>query len=303
MADEGFSEAAGMYVEGNIIYDAEKLLRLYTNSIVTFTNNIISTNATWTTNLLWTGPGGNNSTNDPLLKFIPTVAQTASFTSWADAQVMWDWFSLKTNSPAIGTGPNALDKGGVVPIGASISGAPSGQTMESNATLVVGINRTGSGIPSGSAAWPLGSGYPRYKWRLDTNAWSAETSISTPITLNNLSSGPHYVEISGRRDSGLYQDDPLFGLDARVTRSATWTVGLVAPRIESVARNGTIVQITFAAYAGQTYSLLGSDVLIPANWQKIADVSAQATSGPVTVMDDNASTAVRFYKLATPQQP
>src|SRR6185369_11294169 len=119
--------------------------------------------------LVWTGPGGNNSTNDPLFQFVPATPQSVNFTSWSDAQVMWQWFSLKTNSPALGTGPNGLDKGGVVPVGASLSGAPNGTTSANNATLVVGINRSGNGIPNAAAAWPLGSGYTHYKWRLDAN--------------------------------------------------------------------------------------------------------------------------------------
>src|SRR5206468_894585 len=116
LADAGYGEAAGMYVEGSIIYDAEKLLRFHTNSIVTFTNNQMQ--------LPWSGPGGNNSTNNPLLKHIPLLTETSNFTSWAQAQIMWDWFSLQTNSPALGTGPNGRDKGGVIPYGVSISGEP-----------------------------------------------------------------------------------------------------------------------------------------------------------------------------------
>jgi hypothetical protein len=41
LEDEGASEAAGMYLEGNIMYDVEKLVRNWTNAIVTFTNNLM----------------------------------------------------------------------------------------------------------------------------------------------------------------------------------------------------------------------------------------------------------------------
>lgn len=215
LADSGFAEAAGMYVEGNIIYDAEKLVRFYTNSIVTFTNNLMP--------LTWSGPGGENSTADPMLKHVPQLSETV-FTNWDQAQIMKDWFSLLTNSPAIGTGPNGHDKGGVVPLGASISGEPNGTTLQTNATLLVGINRTGNGIPA--AGWPNGSGYTDYKWRLDSGAWSAETPISTPISLAGLTDGAHYVEVIGKRDSGLYQDDAMFEAEALVTRSLTWTVSV-----------------------------------------------------------------------------
>ena len=215
--DGGVPEGAGMYVEGNIIYDAEKLVRNQTNAIVTFTNNSI----TLLQGASWTGLGGNNTTNDPVFKHVPLLAETY-FTNWASAQVMWDWLSLQTNSPARGTGPNGTDQGGVIPFGASVSGAPTGTTRQTNATLVVGINRTGNGIPTGG--FPLGSGFVAYKWRLDTNAWSAETPIGTRITLTGLADGPHHVEVSGKNDAGFYQDDPIFGSNAAATLSATWTV-------------------------------------------------------------------------------
>jgi len=60
--------------------------------------------------------------------------------------------------------------------------------------------------------------------RLDTNAWSAETSIATPISLSGLPDGPHFVEVIGRNDTGFYQDDPVFEEDAVITRSRAWTV-------------------------------------------------------------------------------
>jgi hypothetical protein len=214
LADEGFAQADGMYAEANIIFDAEKLVRFYTNSIVTFSNNLMP--------FTWAGPGGNNSAADPQLKHVPQLSETV-FTNWASAQIMRDWFSLSNTSPAVGTGPNGRDRGGVIAIGASIAGEPVGTTTQSNATLTVGFVRSGNGIPASS--WPNGSGYTHYKWRLDGGAWSAETPISNPIVLSNLMSGPHQVEVSGKRDSLLYQDDPLFGLQAGVTRSLTWTVG------------------------------------------------------------------------------
>src|SRR5206468_10121117 len=97
LADAGTTEGAGMYLEGNIIYDAEKLARNLTAATVTFTNNIMQ--------LPWTGPGGGNSSADPLFKYIPQLSQT-DFASWEEAQVMRDWFSLLPGSPARGTGPN-----------------------------------------------------------------------------------------------------------------------------------------------------------------------------------------------------
>ena len=218
---------------------------------------------------------------------------------------MKDWLSLQTNSPGLGTGPNGRDKGAIIPFGASLSGEPSGTTAATNATLIVGINRTGSGIPT--AGFPNGSGYTAYKWRLDTNAWSAETPIATPITLTGLADGPHYVEVSGKRDSGFYQDDLLFGPDAIVTRSRTWIVEtVVRPQVLAASHAGNSAAIIFTATAGQTYSLLYRDALDAAHpWTKVpgGDVPAQGSTGPVTVNDNSATPASRFYQIVTPAEP
>src|SRR5204862_1614763 len=51
LADTGTVEGAGVYLEGNIIEDAEKLTRNVTTALVTFTNNLMP--------FAWSGPGGN----------------------------------------------------------------------------------------------------------------------------------------------------------------------------------------------------------------------------------------------------
>ena len=177
----------GYYLEGNIITDAEQLVRNYDPAQVTVTlsNNILP--------FAWGGPGGGNVVADPLLKFIPQVSETL-FATWEQAQMVRDWFSLRPGSPARGAGPNGRDQGGVIPIGASISGEPLGTNEQATTTLTIGLVRTGSGIPA--SGWPNGSGYTHYKWRLDSGAWSAETPLSTPITLTSLANGPHHVEVS-----------------------------------------------------------------------------------------------------------
>ncbi len=240
-ADEGIAGAVGMYVEGNIVHDAERLTRYLTNG------SVVSSNTTFINNLMpfaWAGTGSGNATNNPLLKYVPQFSETTNFTTWASAQVLRDWFSLRGDSVARGTGPNGRDKGGVIPIGASISGEPFGITSHNSATLLVGINRTGNAIPVSS--WANGSGFTHYKWRLDGGAWSAETPAATPISLINLANGPHYVEVTGKRDAGLYQDDTAYGPDALVTVSRTWTVNATVPALrinEILASNGGSVPV------------------------------------------------------------
>ncbi|MBM3836409.1 MAG: hypothetical protein FJ398_00355 [Verrucomicrobia bacterium] len=213
-ADPGAREGAGMYLEGNIIYDAEKLTRNLKAAQLTFTNNLMP--------FAWSGPGGGNSDADPRFNHLPQLSETTNFTSWAAVQIVRDWFSLKADSSARGTGPNGRDQGGVIPLGVSISGEPIGATDQSAAKLIVGVNRKGHGIPERN--FPQGSGYTHFKWRLDGGTWSDETPVDTPIALANLSNGPHYVEAVGKRDSGTYQNDPVLGPDAVLTRSRTWTV-------------------------------------------------------------------------------
>lgn len=213
LADDKTPEGGGAFVEANVIFDAEKLTRNLKAAVLTFTNNLMP--------FPWAGPGSGNAVSDPRLKRIPQLPETA-FTTWAQAQVMRDWLSLSMDSPGRGTGPLGGDKGGVIPIGASIAGEPNGSVTQTSAMLTVGINRIGSGIPV--AGWPLGAGYTHYKWRLDTGMWNPETPIASPIALTGLAPGPHFVEVVGKRDSGLYQDDPVFGVDAVTTRSRTWTV-------------------------------------------------------------------------------
>ena len=218
LQDNGLAEGAGMSLEGNIIYDAEGLTRNVTNAIVTFTNNQMQ--------LSWSGPGGGNLASDPAFVHVPAVAETTNFATWAQAQVMRQWLGLRSSSPALETGPNGRDKGGVIPMGVSISGEPGAATPETGGVLTVGVARTGNGIPAG--AWPNGSGYTHYKWRLDGGSWSGETPVTTPIVLTGLAAGAHYVEAVGKRDSGLWQDDPVLGPDATVTRSRTWVVSPAA---------------------------------------------------------------------------
>jgi len=291
LADAGTAEGTGVYLEGNIIADIETFTRNVTSSTVTFTNNLVPKP--------WTGLGGGNTIADPMLNHVPAVSETF-FTNWDQAQIMWQWLGLQSNSPAIGAGPNGRDLGAVVPIGASISGEPVGTVTNTSATLHVGINRTGHGMPV--IGWPNGAGYIAYKWRLDGGAWSAETPINTPISLSNLANGPHYVEVTGKRDSGLYQDDPLFGEDAVLTRSKTWNVQNVL-RISSAAIAASSFTLHFTAAAGNTYTVQYQDALIPGNpWLTLTNIPAQLSTGDVPVTDPTTAGQSRFYRITTPAQ-
>lgn len=235
LSDDGVAEGAGMYLEGNIIADAEALVRDRTNAIVTFTNNLIHQ----LVGPAWSGPGGNNRTNDAMFVHVPQMSETTNFNSWAAAQVVWDWFKLREGSPARGVGPNRIDLGGQIHRGVTISGEPPVSTALTNITLNFGSLAVGNGIPV--AGFPAGSGFSHYKWRLNGGVWSSETAVTTPLALNNLTNGSYAVETVGKLDTGYYQDAAELGIAALVTTSRTWTVNTALPRglqlNEVLARN------------------------------------------------------------------
>jgi hypothetical protein len=296
LADDGTAQGAGMYLEGNIVHDAEQLTRNVTNAIVTYTNNILSQ----VQGAPWSGLGGDNATNNPMLKHVPQLSETY-FTNWASAQVMWEWFSLFQGSPAIGSGPNGRDKGGVVAAGASISGMPTDTVSQANATVRVGINRTGNGIPT--VGWPNGSGYVAYKWRLDTNGWSAETPINTPIDLAGLPDGAHYIEVIGKNDAGFYQNDPILGPEAAVTVSAMWNIQSAFQLVPGTCE-GAGFTLGLPAAAGNSYSILYRDAFdVTSGWKKLLDVPAPPNTTTIWLEDSNAPASSRFYRAVTPAQP
>lgn len=225
-ADHGVAGARGMYVEGNVIHSAERLVRNYTGAErVTLNNNLLPPGLTWS------GPGSGNSNAPAFLSDVTVDAATGganiptpnarNFRSVV--QQIRRQFGLDARSPARGTGPNGSDKGGAREIGVSLAGAPSGRTNSTAATLTVGTLLTGAGIPAGAANFPAGSGWTHYKWRLDGGGWSPETPIATPIALSGLANGRHTVDVVGRNDAGTYHDSSDLGTSARIS-SVTWTV-------------------------------------------------------------------------------
>lgn len=286
------SYALGAYLEANIIWDAENLARNYdaTQTTVTLNSNLIPS--------VWAGPGSGNRIAQPLLFHLPEVIET-TFSNWDSAQSVRDWFGLESTSPALHAGPNGLDMGGVVPMGVSLSGAPVGSVTQNTAVITVGFNRTGFGMPTNG--WPEGMGYTHYKWRLDGGAWSVETPIKTPIRLRPLSNGPHFVEAIGKRDSGLYQNDPLFGEDAIVSSTATWIVD-AGPQLQSITRTSNGVEINLIAEAGKTYSLLGREALDAAHpWVKVQDFAEPITTEVSFVATSDSGE--RFFELVSPAVP
>jgi hypothetical protein len=122
--------------------------------------------------------------------------------------------ALLPGSPGIGTGPNGLDRGALVPAGASISGEPDSVTTNTSATLLI-----------------AGPGIYTYRWKLNDGPWSAEMRLTdsilitatmfsnaTPISLTGLTNGTYTVSVVGKNSAGSWQDTNS------PTVSRTWTV-------------------------------------------------------------------------------
>ena len=90
---------------------------------------------------------------------------------------------------------------------AVISGTPNSPTKTTSATMNIG-----------------GSGITAYKYKLDTSAYSAETPVATPITLNSLTEGTHTLSVIGKDAAGNWQSE------ANAT-TTTWVVDLTPPII------------------------------------------------------------------------
>lgn len=52
-----------------------------------------------------------------------------------------------------------------------------------------------------------GSGVVSYKYKLDSDTWSAERSVSKAINLTNLSTGRHTISVIGKNSSGTWQSE------------------------------------------------------------------------------------------------
>ncbi|MCX8155774.1 MAG: lamin tail domain-containing protein [Verrucomicrobiae bacterium] len=194
LADAGTTEGAGVYLEGNIIHDAEALARNVTSAVVIYTNNLLPT--------AWTGQGGGNLVAASGLKRIPNLSETY-FRSWEEAQVMWQWFSLAADSPARGRGTYGIDLGANIPPGPVLQPVP-GEISLRQFNLGVG-----------------GAGLNAYRFRLDGEGFSAEAyPLSQPITLNNLNDGMHTLEVMAQDSAGIWRSQQIASVTFMVSPSA-----------------------------------------------------------------------------------
>ncbi len=241
------------FVLRNVFYDVDYVAQVKQGSFMTFENNTVVDGAEAAIYFLQPGQSfygrgayldGNIFVNTPVVfaDLEPTTELTVNRSilpleyhtygvgnleedlRLADpAQFDGDWgdFSLLPGSPAIGTGPNGLDMGAMVPAGPSITGEPPALTAQTDATLTFD-----------------GPGITHIKYRLDGGPLSAEIPVDSPLALSSLSEGDHTVFVIGKNSAGVWQDE------AAATASKTWTVETVTPRVrinELLAINTTAV--------------------------------------------------------------
>ncbi len=124
----------------------------------------------------WPGPA--NLSLDPRL-------MTLSAVSWDNIR---EAFRLGLGSPARGSGPFGLDRGGLVPGGAAVGGGPAAVTHHTNATFRIG-----------------GPGLIQIRWRLDGGDWSEPLPAGSTVELSALANGPHRLEAIGQNSAGVWQ--------------------------------------------------------------------------------------------------
>jgi hypothetical protein len=207
----------GATIDGNIFYNPA-------GHAGTNFQNLFPTNGTVELiarrNMFATSDGVTNGVNGNLLA---DPRLTSTDTNLLTAVNLRASFALRSGSPALGSGPNGLDRGALVPAGASISGEPVSPTPVNSATLTVG-----------------GPGISNYIYRVNGSAWSGEAPVNAPVVLSSLAPGSYTVEVLGRNSAAVMQDASV------PTVSKTWTVSTTFTRLlinEVLVRNSTTLQV------------------------------------------------------------
>jgi hypothetical protein len=125
-------------------------------------------------------------------------------------------YALQPSSPLRSAGPFGLPQGHTISAGCYLGNAPRAATPETSETITIG-----------------GPGIFAYRWKLDGGAWSAPVSIAPGVfprsgatirtgtlALQELSEGPHTLEVTGQDFAGNWQGTPTV---------AAWLVSATAP--------------------------------------------------------------------------
>jgi len=202
--EAGIDPGTGAYLDGNIFWQTPTPLAHYYVDDPTWGTTDITVNRSIIP-AAYHGFGEGNTDEDPRL-----------------ADPDGGDYGLLPGSPALGSGPAGLDKGAMVPGGASIGGMPPAITAATDAVL-----------------WVAGPGVTHYKFRLDGAVdWSDIVPVETPVQLAGLTDGGHTVAVIGRSAAGDWQDEG----DAA---TVSWTVDTSLPHVrinEVLAVNTSAVE-------------------------------------------------------------
>ncbi len=199
----GRTPGKGALYDGNIAFDLHPIIQTNPFPLYSPTSSFLIVSRSLIQGTNW--PGVGNISSDPLF---------VNFAGPMTAANIRSNLALQAGSPCIGTGPNGLDMGALVPAGASLSGVPTGTTTNTSATIVV-----------------AGPGIYAYRWKLNDAPWSAEVPLTNsilittnmfadaqPIQLSGLSNGTYTLYAIGKNSAGAWQSTN------EATVSATWTV-------------------------------------------------------------------------------
>ena len=194
--DEGVAgEGKGFLLEGNLIWDAENLARNYVaaNSRLVFVRN-----------LLPTAPPAGAEADGNLIGVDPQLdLQLITDPATATPEQVMAALRPRWCSPAVGAGPLGGDIGAdLTKSGVRVQTPPPGTAWPAEVVLAAGPG--GSFMPTGQPAWTWG--FTHYRYRVDGGAESPEIAIGVPLNLTGLTSGPHSLQVFGKRDSGLWQE-------------------------------------------------------------------------------------------------
>ncbi len=218
-ADDGTTEGAGMVIAHNVIHDVEKLTRNQSVSRVTWIDNLLPP--------AWEGTGTGTSTSAPRFKHLPTLEKTRALDSWAAAQGLWEWLAPGPGSGARGAGPHGSNLGAYR--GSGLQVALPREAIVAGRALEVWPLPSFRGDGLLPAVFPGAAGYLAWRYSIDGQPWSDPVEIGRVVSWPGLAAGLHEIALLGRRDTGLWQDDPVFA-----------SAGLAATRVSLlVASNAT----------------------------------------------------------------
>ncbi len=161
-----------------------------------------------------------------------TYTATLSGTTWTvtipDADALTDGqydVQIAATDPAGNVGRDATSNELTVDTAtrvAVLSGTPASPTKATTAAITVG-----------------GTGVVAYKYKLDNGAWGAETAVTTPISLTDLTEGVHTLMVLGKNALGTWQAESA-------GTTFTWTIDTTAPvvTVSALTTNTTTPTLT-----------------------------------------------------------